>query len=235
MDLRFGVGDATVTVSQTGSTAIALVDKAVEQISFDTGLGTPAVYLTNWGNIGTKSADFVMTKDAGGTGIGGQGDDFLMGGQGQDILIGGLGNDIIRGGAGSDKLIGNAGNDLIYVNRGDGDLALGGAGADTFVIQGPSSAGLGVGTQTSRILDFKLNEDFLKFDGVVGISITTANGVIASKGLMSDPMNSLAFTLSNSGTLTSTDGLNANVQVVSLIGIDTHQELSALMDRIAIG
>ncbi len=233
MDLRFGVGDATVTVSQTGSTSIALVDKAVEQISFDTGVGTPAVYLTNWGNIGTKSADFVITKDAGGTGIGGQGDDFLMGGQGQDILLGGLGNDIIRGGAGSDKLIGNAGNDSIYVNRGDGDLALGGAGADTFVIQGASLAGLGAGTQTSRILDFKLNEDFLRFDGAVGVSITVG-GITASKGVMTDPTSSLAFNLSNSGTLTSTDGLNTNVQVVSLIGIDTQQELSALMDRITI-
>jgi hypothetical protein len=44
----------------------------------------------------------------------------------------------------------------------------------------------------------------------------------------------IAFNLNNSGTLTSTDGLNANVQVVSLIGIDTQQELSALMDRITI-
>ncbi len=231
MDLRFGVGDTTVTVSQTGSTAIALVDKAVEQISFDTGLGTPAVYFTNWGNIGTKSADFVMTKDVGGTGIGGQGDDFLMGGQGQDILLGGLGNDIIRGGTGSDKLIGNAGNDLIYVNRGDGDLALGGAGADSFVIQGASSAGA---TQTSRILDFKLNEDFLRFDGATGVSITVG-GITASKGNIVDVANMMSFNLSNSGTLTSTDGSNAHVQVVSLIGIDTQQELSALMDRIVIG
>jgi Ca2+-binding RTX toxin-like protein len=206
------------------------VDKAIEQISFDTGVGTPAVYLTKWGNIGTKSADFVMTKDAGGTGIGGQGDDFLMGGQGQDILLGGLGNDIIRGGAGSDKLIGNAGNDSIYVNRGDGDLALGGAGADTFVIQGASPAGLGAGTQTSRILDFKLNEDFLRFDGAAGVSIT-ANGITASKGNIAQMME---FDLNNSGTLSSVGLLNLNVQVVSLIGIDTQQELNALMDRIAI-
>jgi Ca2+-binding RTX toxin-like protein len=238
MDLRFGVGSATVTVGIMDSGVVsnrALVDKAIEQISFDTGVGTPVVYATNWSNFGTRSADFVMTKDVGGTGIGGQGDDFLMGGQGQDILLGGLGNDIIRGGAGSDKLIGNAGNDSIYVNRGDGDLALGGAGTDTFVIQGASSLAPGAGTQTSRILDFKLNEDFLRFDGASRVSITTANGITASKGNIADLTQVMAFNLSNSGTLTSTDGLNANVQVVSLIGIDTQQELSALMDRIVIG
>ncbi len=212
----------------------ALVDKAVEQISFDTGVGTPTVYATNWGNIGTKSADFVMTKDAGGTGIGGLGDDFLLGGQGQDILLGGLGNDIIRGGAGSDKLIGNAGNDSIYVNRGDGDLALGGAGADTFVIQGASSLGA---TQISRILDFKLNEDFLRFEEVVGVTIT-ANGITALKGITVDPLNNkiLNINLDVSGTMTiQNDVSNASVQVVSLIGVDTQQELSALMDRIVIG
>jgi Ca2+-binding RTX toxin-like protein len=236
MDLRFGVGDATVTVGVMDIGVVSnrtLVDKAIEQISFDTGVGTPAVYLTNWGNIGTKSADFVMTKDIGGTGIGGLGDDFLLGGQGQDILLGGLGNDIIRGGAGSDKLIGNAGNDSIYVNRGDGDLALGGSGSDTFVIQHPSS--FGAGTQTSRILDFKLNEDFLKFDGATGVSVTVG-GITASKGNITDLTYMMSFNLSNSGTMTlQGDASNSSVQVVSLIGIDTQQELSALMDRIAIG
>jgi Ca2+-binding RTX toxin-like protein len=229
MDLRFDEGISTVGVSKAGSTALVLVDKTVEQVSFDTGSGTASVYTTNWGNIGTRSADFVLTKDTGGMALGGQGDDFLRGGLGQDILLGGLGNDIIRGGAGADKLIGNAGNDTIYVNRGDGDQALGGAGADTFIIQGASLAGP---TQTSRILDFKLNEDFLRFDEGARVSIT-ANGITVSKGNITDP-NVMSFNLSNSGMLTSNDGLNANVHVVSLIGIDTQQELSALMDRIVI-
>jgi hypothetical protein len=42
------------------------------------------------------------------------------------------------------------------------------------------------------------------------------------------------FDLNNSGTLSSVGLLNLNVQVVSLIGIDTQQEFSALIDRIVI-
>ena len=45
----------------------------------------------------------------------------------------------------------------------------------------------------------------------------------------------MEFDLNNSGTLSSVGLLNLNVQVVSLIGIDTQQELNALMDRIVIG
>jgi hypothetical protein len=164
-------------------------------------------------------------------GLGGQGDDFLMGGQGQDILLGGLGNDIIRGGAGSDKLIGNAGNDILHVHGGDGDLALGGAGADTFIIKGASLTNLG----KSQILDFKLNEDFINFNNAAGVTIKAGSAML-SKGVLTDPMQTIVVNLDARGNMMfENDSSNAITQVVSLIGIDTQQELSALMDRIVFG
>jgi Ca2+-binding RTX toxin-like protein len=231
-DIRFNVTDTTVSISQSGSSSTILVDKGVEQIAFDkVGNGAPVVYATNWSNIGTKSADFVVTKDAGGMALGGQGDDFLMGGQGQDILLGGLGNDIIRGGAGSDKLIGNAGNDILHVHGGDGDLALGGAGADTFIIKGASSTNLG----KSLVLDFKLNEDFINFNNAAGVTINAGSAVL-SKGVLTDPTQTIVVNLDARGNMTfENNSSNAVTQVVSLIGIDTQQELSALMDRIVFG
>ena len=93
---------------------------------------------------------------------GGMGADSLSGGAGDDTLLGGAGNDTLIGGAGNDILSGGDGNDLIFL-RGNGDYATGGAGSDTFMIQGPDSfAG---GPLPSVIEDFRLNEDFLRFEG----------------------------------------------------------------------
>ena len=85
---------------------------------------------------------------------GSDGDDTLRGGDGEDTLHGGAGDDSLSGGAGADHLYGGAGADTLdgggapvgqfdLLDGGEGDdqielapttLALGGAGADTFVL-----------------------------------------------------------------------------------------------------
>ena len=85
---------------------------------------------------------------------GSDGDDTLRGGDGDDSLHGGAGDDSLSGGAGADHLYGGAGADTLdgggapvgqfdLLDGGEGDdqielapttLALGGAGADTFVL-----------------------------------------------------------------------------------------------------
>ena len=54
----------------------------------------------------------------------------------RDIILGGRGNDILMGGPGEDWILGGDGNDVISggLDRGAGDLLLGGAGDDTFQI-----------------------------------------------------------------------------------------------------
>jgi Ca2+-binding RTX toxin-like protein len=67
--------------------------------------------------------------DAGGTLLGGDGDDTLLGGAGLDWIEGGAGNDWIDGGAGHDTLFGGAGQNTIQGGMGDDHLYAGnGAG-----------------------------------------------------------------------------------------------------------
>lgn len=110
------------------------------------------------------------------------GADTLQGGDDRDRIYGGDGNDSIDGGAGTDTVEGGAGNDTVHgggaapgefdlLSGGAGDdqielaadvVAIGGAGADTFVLSGPANAEglLGV------ILDFVQNRgDRLLFGG----------------------------------------------------------------------
>ena len=69
----------------------------------------------------------------------GDGDDYVDAGLGDDSVSGGSGNDTIQGGHGSDTLSGDAGNDTIYT--GSGDVATGGDGDDTFLIDGSQLGG----------------------------------------------------------------------------------------------
>lgn len=94
---------------------------------------------------------------------GGDGADTLQGGAGDDTISGGAGADSLMGGAGADHLYGGEGNDTLdgggapqgrfdILDGGAGDdqihlsattIAIGGAGADKFVITGaPSAEGL---------------------------------------------------------------------------------------------
>ncbi|HEY0650179.1 calcium-binding protein [Phenylobacterium sp.] len=90
------------------------------------------------------------------------GDDLLAGTAEDEHIIGGDGDDTLQGGGGRDLLEGGAGNDVLEVT---GEVtAIGGAGADTFVIHAPVHAGrpetlLGVifdysGLEGDRVLGF---------------------------------------------------------------------------------
>ena len=63
-----------------------------------------------------------------------------------------------------------------------------------------------------------------------------AGSAVLSKGVLTDPTQTIVVNLDARGNMTfENDSSNSVTQVVSLIGIDTQQELSALMDRIVIG
>ncbi|MBP9950474.1 MAG: hypothetical protein KBF27_01820 [Cypionkella sp.] len=94
------------------------------------------------------------------------GDDTLLGGSGNDILSGGLGNDVLSGfdlntsalggmtsADGADQLFGGEGNDSLLL--GHGDVAAGGAGDDSFVLDHRfNDAALGY-----RITDYTAGSD----------------------------------------------------------------------------
>ena len=120
---------------------------------------------------------------------GSAGNDTLAGGAGDDTIVGGAGNDSLSGGAGSDQLQGGDGNDTLdggtapdgghdVLDGGAGDdqivltgstVAVGGAGADTFVIRAaPTHDGL-----LGVVLDFNSRAgDRLVFHGK-DVSITS--------------------------------------------------------------
>lgn len=108
--------------------------------------------------------------------LAGAGDDRLIGGRAADLLMGGDGNDILVGGDDSrledraaDTLNGGAGDDLLVL--GGGDLALGGEGADSFVLGGWMAGG-----QSATIDDFTDGEDRL----LIGYAAGSAPPLIES-------------------------------------------------------
>ena len=55
-------------------------------------------------------------------------------GPGSDIILGGPGNDLLYGGPGRDALSGQAGDDALYAKDGARDVADGGQGKDTALV-----------------------------------------------------------------------------------------------------
>ncbi|WP_296599340.1 calcium-binding protein [Phenylobacterium sp.] len=92
------------------------------------------------------------------------GDEKLVGASADEHIVGGAGNDTLSGGGGHDLLEGGAGNDRIELTS--GVTAVGGEGADTFVIEAPVQLGH-ANTLLGVILDFST------FDGD---KIVTASG-----------------------------------------------------------
>ena len=92
------------------------------------------------------------------------GDDEITGTAADEHIIGGAGNDTLRGGGGHDTLEGGVGDDRIELTS--GTIAIGGEGADTFVIQSPVQMG-----HANTLLGVVL--DFSNFDGD---RLITANG-----------------------------------------------------------
>jgi hypothetical protein len=79
------------------------------------------------------------------------GDDLLVGTSADEHIIGGDGNDTLRGGGGHDLLEGGAGDDVIELTS--QATAIGGSGADTFVLQAPVQLGRAE-TLLGTILDY---------------------------------------------------------------------------------
>lgn len=96
--------------------------------------------------------------------VGTDGDDRLNGTAADERIVGGAGNDTLNGGGGHDLLIGGAGDDRIELA--EGATAVGGEGADTFVIQAPVQLG-NAATLLGVILDFS---------GLDGDKLITAGG-----------------------------------------------------------
>lgn len=93
---------------------------------------------------------------------GGEGNDRLSGTRADNVILGEGGNDILRGqrgddtldgGAGADRLYGGQGKDLIKISG--GDVAFGGIGADTFVLQSHAATPEGTDAGNVVIRDFR--------------------------------------------------------------------------------
>ena len=130
---------------------------------------------------GKGGNDTILGRDGNDQLIGGSGADKILGGDGNDLLIGGLHNDNLIGGRGNDIVSGGSGNDILdpfgLSNNGDQvDTALGGTGADRFVL-GEKFIGsfyTGNGVSYMEILDFKRSQgDKIQISG--GISEYTLN------------------------------------------------------------
>lgn len=128
--------------------------------------------------------------------IGGAGDDRLVGSDERDLIMGGDGDDVLLGGLGGDRLIGGNGNDLLdggpaqegvvdLLDGGAGDdrlmlnastVALGGAGADSFIVAAPPPAADGGSSMRLGILlDFTPEAgDRLAFAPGVSPDVTSA-------------------------------------------------------------
>ena len=84
-----------------------------------------------------------------------EGHDLLVGGKGAEHLIGGGGNDTLIGGGGRDTLDGGAGDDQIHLAP--EALAVGGPGADAFVVHRPTPAARS-GEVLGVVMDFHAEE-----------------------------------------------------------------------------
>jgi Ca2+-binding RTX toxin-like protein len=235
-ELRFFTGTQSTRLGLSDSDALGsvLVDRTIEQVAFDFGSGAGPVFTTNWGNMGTRANDLVLAHAVTGFASGGQGNDLVLGTASMDALLGGAGDDLLVGHGDSDILVGGAGNDTLRLNRYDGDMALGGTGSDTFVILGASDNPQG---WSSRILDFQLNEDFLRFEGYAGVQLSLESdpAISTARGDFGDPAAVLDVRISFDGSLKFGMEPDGGVNVASLVGIDTYVELEALMERVQFG
>lgn len=91
--------------------------------------------------LGGNGPDFLYGVNSDDLLYGGAGDDFIYGSGGNDLLFGGSGGDHLMGGAGNDALSGDSGNDwleggigndILYGGSGK-DILSGGAGSDSFL------------------------------------------------------------------------------------------------------
>jgi Ca2+-binding RTX toxin-like protein len=82
------------------------------------------------------------------------GNDTFYGFIANDTLSGGDGNDTLKGNQGVDTLDGGNGDDILYLEAHDGDSATGGAGNDTFRLEGSVQLGSALSVRENGRLDY---------------------------------------------------------------------------------
>jgi phospholipase/lecithinase/hemolysin len=137
----------TVTFAAVGSNAIEfgtgrdLVFAGGGNDRISTGSGVDIIF-------GGTGHDRITAGDGNDVASGGSGNDAVSGGSGDDVVAGNAGNDFVEGGSGNDIVIAGRGNDALFAGSGndrlyvtneagvfDFDLADGGTGVDTLVIE----------------------------------------------------------------------------------------------------
>ncbi len=226
-DVKFTVGDGSITVKDGKGKSISLEDSRGSYTVSDTAivLGSDfrgaldaGAYLGTVTTLDGSAAVNALTVQGngnanimhGGAGIdklyAGDGNDELHGGAGNDYLYGNNGNDTLYGEAGDDTLYGQRGNDTLYggagndiLNGGDGnDTLTGDIGKDTFVYAN------GEGHDT--ITDFTPGDD----------TIHITSGSISKTEMVNDDRD-LRFTI-GSGSVTVQYGVGKAISVVDSSG-----------------
>ncbi len=134
---------ATTAPAEAPAQAAPVDDETTDPTPPATAMETPAVARSD-DTPAAAPAEAIVIQ-------GTDGDDMLVGTAADEHLIGGAGNDTLCGGGGRDLLEGGAGDDRIELTA--DAVAVGGEGADTFVIQAPTQFGH-ADTLLGTILDF---------------------------------------------------------------------------------
>lgn len=166
--------------------------------------------------LGEAGNDSLMGEAGNDTLHGGDGQDRLDGGIGNDIVTGGLGNDVVTGGAGADQvqggggddtvsgynataggedsltatdgadsLSGGDGNDLVIIGR--GDVAHGGTGTDTFLLD----ARWDESTVVATISDFVRGTDRIELEYTAALD-GSGNPITPTLAVLMGPSNAYA-------------------------------------------
>lgn len=143
-DTRTPVLAASTTPADASAPAAPAEDETADPTTPAATLEAPAVAKTDDAPAAAAPAEPTVIQ-------GSDGDDMLVGTAADEHIVGGAGNDTLCGSGGRDLLEGGAGDDRIELTA--DAVAIGGDGADTFVIQAPTQFGH-ADTLLGTILDF---------------------------------------------------------------------------------
>jgi len=155
---REQIQSASLQPTSSVSTTLAAAAPAAAPVEPATDDAPPPAVETS-AHAPTAEADVVLSAAAPTTSAasirGTAADDLLVGSGADEHILGGDGADTLRGGGGHDTLDGGAGDDRIEISA--DVVAIGGAGADSFVVQAPTHLGR-PDTLLGVILDFSSGE-----------------------------------------------------------------------------